>query len=156
FALPSPFLIAVRYWHPDHSSDAYPTVQHFLDHLAELLAREAQALVAAGIDILQIDDPALTYFCDSELMAGRTHDERLRRQWKPGQEIPQAIDAINRVADGLKAEVHLHCCHSVYKRRCDVRGNYAPLLPYLCDAKVDRVNLEFAYPGTGDLGDLSL
>ena len=25
FALPSPFLVAVRYWHEDYSTDAYPT-----------------------------------------------------------------------------------------------------------------------------------
>src|SRR5581483_298400 len=30
FALPSPFLIAVRYWHADYSGPAYPTFQHFL------------------------------------------------------------------------------------------------------------------------------
>src|SRR5205085_3828332 len=70
FALPSPFLIAVRYWHPDHSRDAYPTFEHFLDHLADVLAREAAALVEAGVDIVQVDDPALTYFCDRDLMAG--------------------------------------------------------------------------------------
>jgi 5-methyltetrahydropteroyltriglutamate--homocysteine methyltransferase len=29
-------------------------------------------------------------------------------------------------------------------------------LPRLADAKVDRVNLEFAYPGTGDVSDLKL
>ena len=58
--------------------------------------------------------------------------------------------------DGLQAEVHLHCCHSVYKRRSDVRGDYKPILPRLQDAKVDRVNLEFAYPGTGDVSDLQL
>src|SRR5262249_13311643 len=75
FALPGPFLIAVRYWHPDHSRDAYPTFEHFLDHLTEVLAREARALVEAGIDVIQIDDPALTYFCDPPLMAPATpHD----------------------------------------------------------------------------------
>ena len=42
FALPSPFLIAVRYWHEDYSRDAYPTWQHFMDHLAQLLAQEAR------------------------------------------------------------------------------------------------------------------
>src|SRR5947208_2416561 len=73
FALPSPFLIAVRYWHEDHSTDAYPTFGHFLEHLAETLAREARALVEAGIDIVQLDDPALTYFCDAALLAGETH-----------------------------------------------------------------------------------
>src|SRR4051794_13477059 len=70
FALPSPFLIAVRYWHEDHSRDAYPTLAHFLEHLGEVLAREARAVVEAGIDIVQLDDPALTYFCDRQLMAG--------------------------------------------------------------------------------------
>lgn len=159
FALPSPFLIAVRYWHEDHSREAYPTMQHFLDHLAEVLAREAHALVEAGIDIVQLDDPALTYFCDRRLTEGAAsdiHDEHLRRTWDPNRQLPEAICAINRVAEGLRAEVHLHCCHSVYKRRSDVTGDYKPLLPYVGEAKVDRVNLEFAYPGTGDLSDLDL
>ncbi|MCI0456880.1 MAG: cobalamin-independent methionine synthase II family protein [Gemmataceae bacterium] len=157
FALPSPFLIAVRYWHEDHSSAAYPTLEHFLDHLAEILAREAKAVVAAGIDIVQLDDPALTYFCDRQLLAGAaTHDERLKRAWDIDRQFPQALAAINRVAEGLRAEVHLHCCHSVYKRKSDVTGSYQPILPRLRDAKVDRVNLEFAYPGTGDVQDLKL
>jgi 5-methyltetrahydropteroyltriglutamate--homocysteine methyltransferase len=157
FALPSPFLIAVRYWHEDYSRDAYPTLTHFLDHLAEILAREAKALVEAGIAIVQLDDPALTYFCDPRLTSGEEiHDERLRRTWDIDRQFPEALAAINRVADGLKAEVHLHCCHSVYKRKSDVSGDYKPILPRLADAKIDRVNLEFAYPGTGDVSDLML
>jgi 5-methyltetrahydropteroyltriglutamate--homocysteine methyltransferase len=159
FALPSPFLIAVRYWHEDHSRAAYPTVQHFLDHLAEVLAREARALVEVGIDIVQLDDPAMTYFCDRRLTEGAIadiHDERLRRTWNADRQFPEALAAIHRVAEGLRAEVHLHCCHSVYKRRSDVTGDYKPILPRLGDAKVDRLNLEFAYPGTGDVTDLAL
>src|SRR5262249_32542607 len=108
FALPSPFLNAVRYWHEDHSRDAYPTVQHFLQHLGEVLAREARALVEEGIDVVQLDDPALTYFCDRELMRGsESHDERLRRAWDVERQFPEAVAAINRVAEGLRAEVHL-------------------------------------------------
>jgi 5-methyltetrahydropteroyltriglutamate--homocysteine methyltransferase len=156
FALPSPFLIAVRYWHADYSTNAYPTFEHFLGHLAEVLAREARALVEAGIDIVQLDDPALTYFCDRRLMAGETHDDRLRRAWDVGRQFPEAVAAVNRVVEGLRAEVHLHCCHSVYRRRSDVAGDYKPILPRLAGAKVDRVNLEFAYPGTGDVSDLAL
>ena len=157
FALPSPFLIAVRYWHEDHSRQAYPTLQHFLDHLAEILAREARALVQAGIDIVQLDDPALTYFCDRRLMAGSDiHDERLRRSWDIDLHFPEALAAINRVVEGLQAEVHLHCCHSVYKRRSDVTGDYKPILPRMHQLKADRINLEFAYPGTGDVSDLKL
>ena len=157
FALPSPFLIAVRYWHEDYSREAYATMQHFMDHLAEILAREATALVETGIDIVQIDDPALTYFCDPRLTSGEAiHDERLRRDWDADRQFPDAIAAINRIAEGLAAEVHLHCCHSVYKRQSDVVGDYKPILPRLQEAKIDRVNLEFAYPQTGDVSDLEL
>jgi 5-methyltetrahydropteroyltriglutamate--homocysteine methyltransferase len=157
FALPSPFLIAVRYWHGDHSAGAYPTMEHFLDHCAEVLAREAKAVEEAGIDIIQIDDPALTYFCDRRLTSGeRIHDERLHRAWDAERELPMAVGAINRVTEGLRAEVHLHCCHSVYHRMSDVSGDYKPLLPHLGRVKVDRLNLEFAYSGTGDVSDLTL
>ena len=52
--------------------------------------------------------------------------------------------------------MRLHCCHSVYKRRSDVRGDYKPLLPYLRSLRADRVNLEFAYQDTGDVTDLRL
>lgn len=157
FALPSPFLIAVRYWHEDFSRNAYATMQQFMDHLAEILAGEARALVETGIDIVQIDDPALTYFCDHRLTSGEEiHDERLRRGWNVEQQFPNAIAAINTIAENLPAEVHLHCCHSVYKRQSDVVGDYKPILPRLKDAKIDRLNLEFAYPQTGDVGDLEL
>jgi 5-methyltetrahydropteroyltriglutamate--homocysteine methyltransferase len=157
FALPSPFLIAVRYWHENYSRNAYPTLRHFIEHLAEILAREARALVAAGIDIVQIDDPALTYFCDRRLTSGeQIHDERLRREWNIDRQFPEALAAINTVARDLRAEVHLHCCHSVYKRQSDVVGDYKPILPRLAEAQVDRVNLEFAYPQTGDVSDLKL
>jgi 5-methyltetrahydropteroyltriglutamate--homocysteine methyltransferase len=157
FALPSPFLIAIRYWHPDWSADAYPTCEHLMEHLAEILSAEARALAEAGIDVVQLDDPALTYFCDRALMAGEhTHDERLRRHWDAGSQLPGAITAINHVLDGVRAETHIHCCHSVYKRRSDVSGDYKPLMPYLENLQADRVNLEFAYNNTGDIRDLRL
>ena len=157
FALPSPFLIAIRYWHQDYSAGAYATYEHLMEHLAEILAREAQAIAEAGVDIVQIDDPALTYFCDRGLMSGSdTHDERLRRDWDADRQIPPAIAAINHIAAGLRVETHVHCCHSVYKRRADVVGDYKPLMPYLRQLRVSRVNLEFAYQHTGDASDLQL
>jgi 5-methyltetrahydropteroyltriglutamate--homocysteine methyltransferase len=157
FALPSPFLIAVRYWSAEHSARAYPTAEHFLEHLAAVLRGEAEALVDAGVDVVQLDDPALTYFCDPDLAAGRgSGDERLARRFDAGSDLSAALDAIREVARGLRAEVHLHCCHSVHRRRSDVTGNYRPLLPHLARAGVDRVNLEFAFPRTGHLTDLEL
>jgi 5-methyltetrahydropteroyltriglutamate--homocysteine methyltransferase len=158
FALPSPFLIAIRYWHPDYSASAYPTLEHFMMDLTKILGAEARALSDAGIDVIQLDDPALTYFCDRRLTsgAGDIHDERLRREWDIDRQFPQAMAAINQITEGLNSEVHLHCCHSVYKRQSDVVGDYKPILPRLSDAKIDRINLEFAYQGTGSVDDLKL
>ncbi len=157
YALPSPFLVAVRYWHEGFSENAYPTMQHFMDHLAEILAGEARAMVEAGIDIIQLDDPALTYFCDRKLMeTGETHDNRLKRNWDVDRQLPEAVAAYNRITEGLKAEIHLHCCHSVYKRKSDVTGDYRPILPRLTGLHADRINLEFAYQGTGSVHDLDL
>jgi len=157
FALPSPFLIRIRYWHENFSREAYPTPEHFMEDLTRILAREARALEQAGVDIVQLDDPALTYFCDRSLIgSSESHDERLRRQWDPERQIPPAIQAVNEIFEGLRTELHLHCCHSVYKRKSDVSGNYEPLLPFLEQARIDRINLEFAYQQTGELTDLRL
>jgi 5-methyltetrahydropteroyltriglutamate--homocysteine methyltransferase len=156
FALPSPFLIGIRYWKAEYSASAYPTYEHLIEHLAEVLANEAKAVAAAGIDIMQLDDPALTYFCDRHLMAGETtHDQRLRQRWDVEKQFPLAVETINRIVEGIHAEIHLHCCHSVYKRRSDVTGDYKPILPRLKNAHIDRVNLEFAYQETGDISDLA-
>lgn len=39
--------------------------------------------------------------------------KRLRDwMWDANREVPAAVDAINQIADGLSAEVHLHSCHS--------------------------------------------
>jgi 5-methyltetrahydropteroyltriglutamate--homocysteine methyltransferase len=155
FALPSPFMIRVRYWYEEFSSGAYPTPERFMEDVTRVLAHEAKALEQAVFDVIQLDDPALTYFCDRKLMSsGETHDDRLRQEWNPERQIAEAVAAVNAIFAGLGAEVHLHCCHSVYKRRGDVCGNYRPLLPQLASAKIDRVNLEFAYKGTGEVDDL--
>ena len=106
--------------------------------------------------MIQLDDPALTYFCDERVMRGDTHDERLIQDWNIDDQFPAAVNAINTIAQGLGAEVHLHCCHSVYKRQSDVSGNYKPILSRLGQAQIDRVNLEFAYTDTGDVTDLKL
>src|SRR6516164_7036925 len=102
---------------------------------------------------------ALARFPGSRL-GRRAIDRPAFDDWlEPANEIrqfPLALAAINRVTEGLRAEVHLHCCHSVFRRQSDVTGDYRPILPLLRDARVDRVNLEFAYPGTGDVGDLEL
>ncbi len=155
FALPSPFLIAMRLWDKKFSAEFYPTLEDLMNDVATALAIEASALVDAGVDIIQLDDPALTYYCDTEFIKGLGHDSRIDMSRGMEERIPAAVAAINRITDGLETEVHLHCCHSVFKRGSDVKGSYRPILPYFNKLKVNRINVEFAYKDTGHAADLA-
>ena len=101
FAPPSPFLVAIRYWLEDYSKAVYPTVEHLMDDLTNILDAEARALEQAGVRVIQLDYPALTYFCDCRLMqAGGTHDDRLRQTWDPVRQTGKAVECINRIFEG--------------------------------------------------------
>ena len=154
FALPSPYIIMRRYWSPTKSTRAYPTRESFIEHLSEILHHEARALVKAGIQVVQLDDPLLTYFCDPDYVSRKRVLADTGVFGNVQDELNLAITHINRVFDGIKARRQLHCCHAVYKRQSDVKGHYSPILPYLLKANVNDLNLEFAYKGTGTFNDL--
>ena len=124
FALPSPFLIAIRYWHPDYSMDAYPTLESFMGHLTDILAAEARALSEAGIDVIQLDDPALTYFCDRRLTSGAqdVHDERLRRL----------------VGDVDERDARALTCEGFHERRADAGTSAGDQDAPVAQARIDR------------------
>jgi len=153
-ALPSPYIIMRRYWSPTKSIRAYPTRESFIEHLSEILHHEARAVVKAGVEVVQLDDPLVTYFCDPDYAS---HKKVLADTGVFGNiedELNLAITHINRVFEGVNARRQLHCCHAVYKRQSDVHGHYAPILPHLLRADVHDLNLEFAYKGTGTANDL--
>lgn len=140
FSIPSPFHISMAYWHEDYSKGAYPTRQHFVDHLVEILAAEVHALVTAGIDMIQLDDPLLASCCEDRTGASGESGP-LPRDWNLDQQFPRVVAAINHIADAAsgKAEVHLHCW--------DPRGgagDYRELLTRLKEVRIDRINLDFA------------
>lgn len=154
FALPSPYIIMRRYWSPEKSTRAYPTRESFIEHLSEILHHEARAVVKAGVKVLQLDDPLLTYFCDPDYASGKRVLADTGKFGKVEDELNLAITHINRVFEGIKVRRQLHCCHAVYKRQSDVKGHYAPILKHLLKAEVNDLNLEFAYKGTGTFNDL--
>jgi hypothetical protein len=57
--------------------------------------------VEAGVDIMQVDDPALTYFCDRNLMA-RTMSACGESGIRSGKYPSRSI---NRVVEGLATAV---------------------------------------------------
>lgn len=94
-----------------------------LDFAKQVMRPLVKDLVAAGAEIVQIDEPAAT-----------THPS----------EMKIFVDGFNEVAKGINAKFTCHICYS--------GNNYAALFPAVLDMKVDQFTLEFANRDTWELG----
>ena len=152
--LPSAYVILRRFWSPQHSAAVYPTRESFLHAVEAILLEEANDILAAGANFIQLDDPMLGYFVDP------AYREQRSGHWGTGQfadveaELALGIDSVNRIAAPLRArgaKTILHVCRGNIERRSDARGDFGPIWPALCRAEVDELALEFALPEAGSL-----
>jgi 5-methyltetrahydropteroyltriglutamate--homocysteine methyltransferase len=156
--LPSAYVILRRFYSPEHSARAYPSREHFLRAVEEILLEEARDVLAAGADCIQLDDPMLGYFVDPR------YREQRSGHWGTGQfadvdvELSLGIGSVNRLAGPLRqqgAYVVLHVCRGNIERRSDAEGDFAAIWPALSRADVDELALEFAMPGAGSVDVLA-
>lgn len=99
---------------------------------AEILNAEAQDLVAAGVDVIQFDEPAFNVFLD---------------------EVPGwGIEALETAADGLMATTAVHICYGYgvkanidWKRGLgDEWRQYETTFPVIAASSIDQVSIEIA------------
>jgi 5-methyltetrahydropteroyltriglutamate--homocysteine methyltransferase len=126
FSFTGPFSLSRRITH----TGAYKDQAELVRAIALRLNTEARALVAAGAELLQIDEPFL---------AGYREDVEL------------AVEAVNIVTDGVPATWALHVCYGNRYARPLWEGHYDFLFPAVQAAKVDQLVLEFARRGLDDL-----
>lgn len=146
-ALPSPYLLGQRMWHPEHSGKAYPTRASFMEALIPVLRHELLALKDAGVDVVQFDDPHLCLFVD----------ERVRRQYDdPDREVDYCVGLLNDIIDGVDGmTLAIHLCRRNKGRAGWVgEGGYGPIIPALKRLKVHQYVMEFTIPAAGDLAVL--
>ena len=93
---------------------------------AEAIQQELADLVAAGIDVVQLDEPYL----QANVEAARSF----------------AVEAIDRALAGIEATTVLHTCYGYAVYVADKRGGY-PFLAELADCAADQLAIEFAQPG---------
>jgi len=125
FSFTGPFSLATRI-----DDQAYGDRRELVLAIARILNTEAHALAARGARLLQIDEPFL---------AGRPGD------------IDIAIEAVNRVTDGVDVTWALHVCYGNRYARPLWEGHYDFLFPAVLEAHVDQLVLEFARKGYQDL-----
>ena len=132
-------------WDPEKSASAYPDRDDFVRDCVPILRREVELLIAAGADIIQIDDPHLCLFVDPEVRA--QHED-------PRKAADFAAEVVNDVIDGTgDAKFAEHLCRRAGGRaRGEVghRGGFDAIIDQLNRLKVDHLTMEFTTPGAGD------
>ena len=94
-----------------------------VDDMVRIVNAEMKALVAAGADYLQVDEPRYA-----------TTREDARR----------LIDVFNRTRRGVDAKVGLHFCFGNFKGRSRDRRDYRYIMPNLGGADCQQFNFKFA------------
>lgn len=110
--------------------DYYHNRETLAWQFAEILNLEARELEAAGVDIIQFDEPAFNVFFDDV------------NEW--------GIRALERAAQGLKCETAVHICYGYgIKANTDWKKTlgsqwrqYEHILPKLKESNIDIISLE--------------
>ena len=151
--LPGPYLLSRSTWVKNLSETAYPTRESLAEDIVGILRAELRALVAAGAEMVQFDEPVLTELVFAGKSATRTFMcAALAASASPEGELDFAVDLINRVVDGIEGPiVALHVCRGNWSQKEEVllEGPYDPLIPYFSRMKVHQLVLEYATPRAG-------
>jgi 5-methyltetrahydropteroyltriglutamate--homocysteine methyltransferase len=91
--------------------------------LVSIVNAELRALVAAGVDFIQLDEPSFAcHPADPESF----------------------LDVIARTVNGVHAYISMHMCFGNFRARAVGHRSYRPLFPHLGRAAVSQLALEFA------------
>ncbi len=104
-----------------HPGRVYQGVVDVAERFAEVINAELKALVAAGADFIQIDEPA----------RGNVSGEEMARLF-------------NLATEGVRAKLAFHVCFGNRFGRSRFNRSYAPYFPGLLQARADQFVLEFA------------
>jgi 5-methyltetrahydropteroyltriglutamate--homocysteine methyltransferase len=127
FTIPGPMTI-VDTLADEHYRDRARLAMDF----ARVINEEARDLVAAGLDVLQLDEPAFNVYMDDVAAWG--------------------IDALHRAVEGLRCTTAVHICYGYgIKANVDWKKTlgsewrqYERTFPLLAKSRIDQVSLECA------------
>ncbi|GBC75412.1 5-methyltetrahydropteroyltriglutamate--homocysteine methyltransferase [archaeon HR06] len=122
--------------------------------MVSIIREEILLLKDKGVDFIQLDEPVLTEVLFGEEAKETFMCAALTYKTDPSEELDMAKNLVNEVVKGIVGvKLGLHVCRGNWSKKEEVllKGEYAPLLPYLMDMKVDQLVLEFSTPRAGGL-----
>ncbi|MGH9076839.1 MAG: 5-methyltetrahydropteroyltriglutamate--homocysteine methyltransferase [Acidimicrobiales bacterium] len=154
--LPGPYLLTRTMWMECISDRAYPDREALALDIVRVLREELHHLLAAGVAMVQLDEPVLTEVVygtpgggGRTFMCGALGERRAT-----GEELAFARDLLQEVVAGLPAErLALHVCRGNWTPddTAALAGDYQPLLPLLTGVAVGTYVLELCTPRAGEL-----
>jgi methionine synthase II (cobalamin-independent) len=154
YSFPAPSYHRV-FWHPEHSRDAYPTVDHFLRDVRDYIREEViDRLIGLGCDYIQMDAPNYGQFYT---------DPEIRAQFEAeGQDLHANLIADaeidNAVFEGVSGVTRaLHVCRGNGPGGIwSAAGGYDFLAPEVFPrlGNIDTLLLEYDTPRAGDFSPL--
>ncbi|HEX2741473.1 MAG TPA: cobalamin-independent methionine synthase II family protein [Rubrobacter sp.] len=137
--LPSPSMYA-NLWSPELSTGAYPTLDLFLEDVAEILREEVDELARLGAQYIQLDAPHYPLLLDQ-----KTREFYERRGWDLDRWLSRGIELDNHVI-GAHGDVtfSFHLCRGNQGSRWLVSGSYEPLARHIFGGiNAERLMLEY-------------
>jgi len=137
--LPSPSMYA-NLWSPEVSREAYPTLDGFLEDVAEILREEVDELVRLGAEYVQLDAPHYPLLLDP-----KTRGFYEERGWPFERWMSRGVELDNHViGDHPGVTFAFHLCRGNQGSRWLVSGSYEPLARHLfANVNAGRLMLEY-------------
>ena len=158
-ALPGPYLLTRLMWLECVSDRVYRSREHLAEDIVRVLREEVHFLLAAGVALVQLDEPVL-----AEVVFTGAKNTRsfmcgaLSEKGDAGRELEFARDLVNRVVAGLpRPRLALHVCRGNWTRNEEaaLAGDYRPLVSLLSSLDVGILFLELCTPRAGELDVLA-
>ena len=125
--VPGPYTLLV----PLKLGGGYKDKETLLADLVGIVNAECRALVEAGADFIQIDEP------HSGMYAGSA---------------PRFVQGVNQAVEGVEAKIAVHVCFgNLYGRPFSPVRDFRNLYPALRDLRASQIVLEYANRGMDDL-----
>ena len=112
------------------TNEFYPTDRELVFDLTDILNVELKALVAAGCEFIQIDEPVWVGY---------------------PQDMGWLVESFNRLVEGVNAKIALHTCYGNYQLKKLYKGKYDELFPAILETHTDQISMEFAVSGGAGL-----
>ncbi|CAN5705869.1 methionine synthase [soil metagenome] len=103
--------------------DVYLDRMGVTEALIPIVNAELKALVAEGVEFLQLDEPSFACHPDAP---------------------EEFLDVVARTVEGVDAYISMHICFGNFRARAVGWRSYRPLFPHIGRAKVNQLAMEFA------------